>query len=152
MILQELIPFLVQLAERRDIDIALVSINPADFAAAQVFFSFFMIFYFFSSQIADEIFFIQSIRARYWKTHERATGMSSKMKNDVEQLAKYAKNDQLALFIGAGVSVGAGLPTWGQLLNALGKKGGMSQPDIDILAKMNFLDQVFFSYRFFTTQ
>ena len=66
---------------------------------------------------------------------------------EVDRLAEFARNDQLALFIGAGVSVGAGLPTWGQLLDSLGKESGMTKAEIDLLAKMNFLDQVsFFSF------
>ena len=51
-------------------------------------------------------------------------------------------SDRLALFMGAGVSVGAGLPTWAQLLTSLGRKGGMTEKEIETLGKMNFLDQV----------
>jgi hypothetical protein len=47
----------------------------------------------------------------------------------------------LSLFIGAGVSVGAGLPTWGTLLEAIAKEAQMSKDDTNRLWSLPFLDQ-----------
>jgi hypothetical protein len=53
-----------------------------------------------------------------------------------------AQRGELALFIGAGCSVGAGLPQWGQLLNEIAISAGLSQTEINNhLGKLNHLDQ-----------
>jgi hypothetical protein len=41
-------------------------------------------------------------------------------------LAREARHDRLVLFMGAGTSVGAGLPSWKQLIGRLGDKAGMT--------------------------
>ena len=38
------------------------------------------------------------------------------------RLAQLAASERLCIFLGAGVSVGAGLPEWQQLLNALANR------------------------------
>lgn len=48
----------------------------------------------------------------------------------------------LSLFVGAGVSVGAGLPTWGTLLEAIAKEASLSKEDTSRLWALPFLDQV----------
>lgn len=47
----------------------------------------------------------------------------------------------LSLFIGAGVSIGAGLPSWGSLLENMAKEAGLSPADIDRMWSLSFLDQ-----------
>lgn len=45
------------------------------------------------------------------------------------------------LFLGAGVSFGAGMPLWGQLLCDLAEKAGMTDNEIKALGQLSFLDQ-----------
>jgi hypothetical protein len=62
----------------------------------------------------------------------------AELETTVERLAGYAQHDQLALFIGAGVSMGAGLPSWKDLISGLaGSLGDESTPgggldDLDV--------------------
>lgn len=42
-----------------------------------------------------------------------------------QQLAQKAKDGRLALFLGAGISAGAGLPTWPFLLKQLAERAGI---------------------------
>jgi hypothetical protein len=54
-----------------------------------------------------------------------------------DQLADHARTGNLVVFMGAGVSAAAGLPTWRQLLAMIGQKVGIS---VDDLAAMESLD------------
>lgn len=47
----------------------------------------------------------------------------------------------LSLFVGAGVSIGAGLPSWGSLLGLIAKEARMSKEDVDRMWSLGFLDQ-----------
>jgi hypothetical protein len=58
------------------------------------------------------------------------------------KLAEQAINSQLVLFIGAGVSVGAGLPTWRDLLREVAVKDAKFNEDaLERLAKKDLRDQ-----------
>jgi hypothetical protein len=121
-VLSQLIPFLYHEATASQCDIALVSITAADFAAAQ------------------------SIRMQYLK-HLRESGdsecghITSALHKEVVRLSQEALNDNLVLFLGAGVSASAGLPQWAQLLKDIAVDSGMTNDEIDLLQKMNYLDQ-----------
>ncbi len=67
--------------------------------------------------------------------------LSPEDKVKAEELASLGERGLLSLFIGAGVSVGAGLPTWGTLLEAIAKEAGMSKEDTSRLWSLPFLDQ-----------
>jgi hypothetical protein len=56
-------------------------------------------------------------------------------------LVMHAQREELVIFLGAGCSVAAGLPQWGQLLEDLAKTSGMSEPERNNLWKLNHLDQ-----------
>ena len=81
---------MAKLTKEHDLDIVLVCADRATFARAQRW------------RLKQE---------NCWEgltDHHRAIG---------EELADYAKKGKLALFLGAGVSIGAGLPSWDALLD-----------------------------------
>ncbi len=45
------------------------------------------------------------------------------------------------LFLGAGVSLGAGLPGWGGLLSSLEEKAGFSEAEREALKKISMMDR-----------
>lgn len=47
------------------------------------------------------------------------------LKANAERLADLAKRGLLVLFLGSGISAGAGMPVWTTLLNLLAKRSGM---------------------------
>ena len=51
----------------------------------------------------------------------------SRLQQEAERLASTARNGQLVLFVGAGASAGAGVPTWQELLTTL--SAGYVTPD-----------------------
>ena len=59
------------------------------------------------------------------------------------RLAALAKSEQLALFLGAGVSVSAGLPAWQQLVTALAERDDvpMNPEEVRQLSKLEMSDQ-----------
>ncbi|MBM7805289.1 hypothetical protein JOD57_001126 [Geodermatophilus bullaregiensis] len=95
-LLQQLLPVLRDAAAEHGFDVALVLRGPSDLAAAQ--------------------------RIR------RGTAgwdLPDPLRALAEQLGERARRGQLALFIGAGVSAAAGLPTWEQLLDELAGRSGL---------------------------
>jgi len=60
------------------------------------------------------------------------------LNEQAQRLASLAKSDRLALFLGAGVSRGAGLPDWNSLLQALAEGCGV---DFEELARLDALDK-----------
>ncbi len=96
-------------ATQYGVDVVLVAFNPSDYSA------------------------LQSIRLR---TH--ATKLPDEQESAAGELAGHARNGQLALFMGAGTGVPAGLPSWGDLLSWLATRTGL--PDGDGLDTLNPLD------------
>lgn len=117
-VLERLLPMLRSEAERLKIDIALVVRRPAAFHAAQ------------------------AIRRR----SEEADGWTEKLGPTLvasaQRLAELAGAGRLVLFLGAGVSVGAGLPAWGELLSMLTTELGIGPggTDKDEWSKLSYLD------------
>ncbi len=56
-------------------------------------------------------------------------------------LARKANRGRLVLFLGAGISFGAGLPMWGTLLAELAERAGMDEEEREALSKLDVLDQ-----------
>ncbi len=118
-VVQELLPRLRDFATRsysgREFDVALVCFDAASHAAAQA----------------------ERVRRADWPTD-----LTNSLKAEGDRLANHALRGELALFLGAGVSMAAGLPSWGGLLDELAERAGMSPGERVALGELrNALDQ-----------
>ncbi|MGY1669377.1 SIR2 family NAD-dependent protein deacylase [Geodermatophilus sp. SYSU D00710] len=96
-LIRQLLPVLHEAADEHGFDVALVLRGSSDLAAAQR---------------------IRRGESTGWDLPEPLCALA-------EQLGERARRGQLALFIGAGVSAAAGLPTWEQLLGELAGHSGL---------------------------
>ena len=108
-VLAGLLQALSDAARRLDVDIVLVTPSASAFSAAQ--------------HVRREL--------NPWP-------LTNKLLHRARQLGKLASQGHLALFLGAGVSVPAGLPTWTRLLDTLAASGGFDTTD---LRQLPLLDQ-----------
>lgn len=118
-----LIQTLQELAVKHDVDILLVTFGEKPYAAAQ--------------QVRRNIVSDAEV-ANVWRfgNHANATLLS-----EANRLADAAIDSQLVLFIGAGVSAGAGVPMWKALLIDLAEVAGMSPELIQLLGGKDARDQ-----------
>ncbi|MEE6282162.1 SIR2 family protein [Georgenia sunbinii] len=86
-----------QAVDRLDVDVVIVAAQPADYTAFQ--------------------------RAR--RAGKQHFDLSPDLVSRAEELATRAVSGELALFVGAGVSMGAGLPSWTELLEQLASQAGV---------------------------
>ena len=100
-------------AARRDIDIALVTSTPAALAAAQT--------------------------AR--RDRERWSALDAEVIQHARYLAGEATKSKLVLFLGAGLSSAAGLPTWEALLERLAVDAKMEVCERQALSRLSILDR-----------
>lgn len=114
-ILAALLGYLREEASRADFDLAVVVHDGPAFAAAQA--------------------------AREQQGTDPWPELDDSLKDQARRLAEKASRGELALFVGAGVSASAGLPLWGELLQKLAEKVGMSQGERGALGRLNPLDQ-----------
>jgi hypothetical protein len=96
-LLQRLLPVLREAAADYDFDVALVLRAPSDLAAAQ----------------------------RVRRGEDGGWDLPEHLRELAAQLGEKARRGQLAVFIGAGVSAAAGLPTWEQLVDELAERSGL---------------------------
>ncbi|GJF12684.1 SIR2 family protein [Mycolicibacterium cyprinidarum] len=66
---------------------------------------------------------------------------SERLVAEAERIASAALESQLVLFIGAGVSAGAGLPTWSDLLSEIAVEYGLDKRQLELLRKKDLRDQ-----------
>lgn len=101
-LLRVLLPRLQRAAAGTGIDVALVLKSASDHAAAQ----------------------------RVRRTLELPWPLESELLTAADELAERARGDELALFLGAGVSAAAGLPLWNDLLVQLATDAGLPEEDL----------------------
>ncbi|WP_159803055.1 SIR2 family protein [Arthrobacter zhaoguopingii] len=104
-----------RLADAEEVDIALVLQDQRDFALAQ--------------QIR-----IRSGRS-LWNE------LNPNLQEHAQRLAGLALKGQLVPFMGAGVSISAGAPTWAGLIDRLASAAGLNQNELAELTKRHVLDQ-----------
>jgi hypothetical protein len=103
-LLQQLLPVLREAAEEYAFDVALVLRKPSDLAAAQR---------------------VRRGEGGGWDLGEGESGTA--LQELAHQLGERARRGQLAVFVGAGVSAAAGLPTWEQLVDELAERSGFDE-------------------------
>ena len=98
-----LIPALTESARRHQLDIALVAYDDHTFAAAQAY---------------------RRARTDSWRE------LPEPLRSHADRLAALAARGDLVLFLGAGVSTGANLPLWGELLEQLAQELGIRDAEL----------------------
>lgn len=79
---------------------------------------------------------VQQARARY--ADRDWAGLDPTDKAEASRLAALARADRLVLFMGAGTGIGAGLPTWRELLRDLAGRAGVNhQEQLDELLSLD---------------
>lgn len=112
-ITRRLVGELAALAAQGDCDLVLVTHDDAALAAAQ------------------------SARAQLWAPHGKLDlwpQLDEPLRQVAQDLAADALDGRLVLFLGAGIGVGAGLPLWGELLERLAERAGLTEPERASLA------------------
>ena len=111
---QALLPRLHALADELDVDIALVTFDDEAFAAAQV---------------------------ERRNLHVQWSELTPQQLELGRALAEDAQAGRLVLFLGAGVSMGAGLPSWAGLIDDLALRAGFDADEIETLHGFPVTDQ-----------
>ena len=115
-VVRELLPALHQASVAHDVDVALVAREEAAFTAAQA-------------------------------ERSRATSLDpwreldERRQREAARLADHAARGRLVLFIGGGVSRGAGLPLWDEMLEHLATRAGMPDDERRALAELDPADR-----------
>ena len=117
---QALLPVLCRFAAEHPIDIALVMIDGAAYSA------------------------VQAVR-RGLPTAQTWPALDAELVESADRLAALAARRALVLFVGAGVSRGAGLPGWGDLLRAIAvEEARLPRPQVVALEQLEKIDQAHF--------
>jgi hypothetical protein len=73
--------------------------------------------------------------------------LSQHQRSALKKLSGRARQGSLALFMGAGIGQGAGLPGWNDLLRDLGHKVGLTEKELKSLKELDHLDRASFLAR-----
>lgn len=114
-VLTTMVPLLQQEATRLGLDIALVTRTGADFTAGQ--------------------------RARAMQGDASFQALPEALRYEANELAMLAAAGRLVLFLGAGVSAGANLPQWKDLLLQLAQEAGFQEEEREAFGRLDALDQ-----------
>lgn len=114
-----LVKTLTELATKHGVDIILVTYGDRPYAAAQW------------------------ARRKYLENANasHAWPLRKELISKADELAKDALDRQLVLFIGAGVSAGAGVDTWNGLLESMAEEANFTDKERELLAKKDLRDQ-----------
>ncbi|OBG23521.1 hypothetical protein A5765_18780 [Mycolicibacterium celeriflavum] len=112
-----------RMAKEHDVDIVLVAYGDKHYAACQ--------------RARRQVVSSRPL-SEVWRFDERA---NPHLESCANRLAQAAIDSQLVLFIGAGVSIGAGLPSWGELLERVAQRGGIDADVIKLLRHKDYRDQ-----------
>jgi len=113
-VMRLLIPALQKSAIRHKLDIVLVAYDEHTFAAAQAY---------------------RRACSEAWPE------LPEPLREQAARLSALASRGELVLFLGAGVSAGAGLPLWGQLLEEMARGVGITQQEMTALRRLDYVDQ-----------
>ncbi|BBY44163.1 SIR2 family NAD-dependent protein deacylase [Mycolicibacterium celeriflavum] len=114
-----LVKTLTELAHTHEVDIILVTYGDRPYAAAQW---------------ARRKYLDNANASDTWPLREELISKA-------DELAKDAIEHQLVLFIGAGVSAGAGVDTWKGLLESMAEEANFTYKERELLAKKDLRDQ-----------
>lgn len=109
-----LIPAITERARRHQVDVVLVAFDEPAFAAAQAY---------------------RRSAPGSWPE------LSPALCGHADRLAKRAGRGDLVLFLGAGVSTGARLPQWGELMEQLAGELGLRADELLALRRLDYMDQ-----------
>ena len=118
---RELIPVLADAASQNGVDVVLVAWGRKAYSAAQ--------------RIRRNLIDDDRPIGAGW------ADLTPELLEAASALAGRARLGELVLFLGAGVSVGAGLPLWQKLIDDLASATGMSEPDLKRLRGFDLRDQ-----------
>lgn len=79
----------------------------------------------------------QHVRRHLQSTGRRQWDLSDADADEAKRLGRLAADSHLALFLGAGVSMAAGLPSWNDLLDVLAEEAGRLPPDYGRLGPLD---------------
>jgi hypothetical protein len=122
-IVRELVRTLTDAAERLDVDVALVAWTRDQLAAAQ--------------HVRREL---SAESALFDPQH----AVPERLRATADEIARHSRQGRLVLFLGAGISVTAGLPTWGSLLGELADAAELDPKAKQALASLPVLDRASF--------
>ncbi|QED26816.1 SIR2 family protein [Microvenator marinus] len=115
-VLSALYSHLLKLVKEFDVDIVYTLYDAPSFAAAQY------------------------ARERALESNGPIWDLPEELLKVAERLGERARRGELVIFMGSGVSVGAGLPTWNAFLRLLGERAGLSLEELDALESLDAMD------------
>jgi hypothetical protein len=112
-----------RIARNHDVDMILVAFGDKQYAACQ--------------RARRQVISARPL-SETWLFNEQS---NPHLQSCAQRLADAAIDSQLVLFIGAGVSAGAGLPTWADLLRKVALDGGVEPAIVELLKDKDYRDQ-----------